>query len=32
MLDGKGFKRDFILERMRTFVGLKIPALEATAG
>lgn len=32
MLEGKGFKRDFILERMRTFVGLKIPALEATAG
>ena len=32
MLEGKGFKRDFILERMRTFVGLKIPALETTAG
>jgi coenzyme F420-reducing hydrogenase gamma subunit len=32
MLEGKGFKRDFILERMRTFVGLKIPALETAAG
>ena len=32
MLEGKGFKRDFIIERMRTFVGLKIPALETTAG
>ncbi len=32
MLEGKGFTRDFILERMRTFVGLKIPELEATAG
>jgi coenzyme F420-reducing hydrogenase gamma subunit len=32
MLEGKGFKRDFIVERMRTFVGLKIPALETTAG
>ncbi len=32
MLEGKGFSRDFILERMRTFVGRKIPALEATAG
>ena len=26
MLKGKGFKREFIEERMRTFVGLKIPA------
>jgi len=32
MLEGKGLERDFILERMRTFVGLKIPALETTAG
>jgi coenzyme F420-reducing hydrogenase gamma subunit len=31
MLEGKGFKREFIIERMRTFVGLKIPALEAIA-
>ncbi len=32
MLEGKGFKREFIIERMRTFVGLKIPELEATTG
>ena len=32
MLEGKGFKREFILERMRTFVGLKIPALEVDSG
>jgi sulfhydrogenase subunit delta len=32
MLEGKGFTRDFIIERMRTFVGTKIPALETTAG
>ncbi len=28
LLEGKGFSREFILERMRTFVGLKIPELE----
>jgi sulfhydrogenase subunit delta len=28
LLESKGFSRDFILERMRTFVGLKIPDLE----
>ena len=28
MLEDKGFTREFIQERMRTFVGLKIPALE----
>jgi len=32
MLEGKGFDRAFIIERMRTFVGSKIPALETTAG
>ena len=28
LLRSKGFSQEFILERMRTFVGLKIPALE----
>ena len=32
LLEGKGFKRDFILERMRTFVGLKVPELEGKVG
>jgi sulfhydrogenase subunit delta len=31
MLEGKGFKRKFIWERMRTFVGLKVPVPEAKA-
>ena len=29
LLESKGFSREFIQERMRTFVGLKIPELEA---
>lgn len=32
MLQGKGFEREFIVERMRTFVGLKIPSLDTAAG
>jgi sulfhydrogenase subunit delta len=31
LLESKGFKRDFILERMRTFVGLKAAPLEVKA-
>lgn len=31
LLESKGFRQDFILERMRTFVGLKVPPLEVKA-